>query len=106
MMELYTAYARKHGFFKTLKYKKANRYRFAVLYACFPRTLRKVLLKYSTVLKDFGVKSFLSLTFYKLFGRRKLFFSGVSESLRKLNKGINIAVRPDDIYTSVLREGR
>jgi radical SAM superfamily enzyme YgiQ (UPF0313 family) len=106
MLELFTAYAKKHGFLKTLKVKKANRYRYVLLYACAPRPVRRVLLKYATVLKIFGLKGLFSLLWYKLFGAKKVFFSSVHESLRKINKSAPFPVRADDVYTAVLREGR
>lgn len=92
-LELIVAYIRKHGFFRTLRVKKARRYKYAALYMLFPRPVRKFLLKYMVAAKQFGVKRLPSLILRKLAGRKTAVFSGINASLRQVNKTLPPAAR-------------
>lgn len=104
--ELVVAYIRKHGIIKTLKSKKANRYKYGLIYMTIPKIIRKFLLKYFTIVRYFGLGKLLSFLCRKLFIKKRKYFSNISSSLRTVNKGIPLVIREDDIYTSILREGR
>jgi radical SAM superfamily enzyme YgiQ (UPF0313 family) len=105
-LELIVAYIKKHGLIRTLRRKKANRYKYALIYMILPRPLRKFILKYAVMLATFGAGGTISAIYRKLFKPRKEFFSKVSESLRQINKRSMPPVRPDDIHTHILRLGR
>lgn len=105
-LELIVAYIQKHGLLKTLKHKKANRYRYAAVYMLLPRPVRKLLLKYLSILFAFGLLETLKIVYKCIFIRRKMRFGQIHGSLRKLIKEMPLAVRPDDIFTNVLRDGR
>lgn len=105
-LELIVAYIKKHGIFNVLKHKKANRYKYGLIYMTFPKIIRKFLLKYFTIVRYFGLKNLLSFLCRKLFTKKQKYFANICNSLRAINKSIPSVVREDDIYTSILREGR
>ncbi|PKN01207.1 MAG: hypothetical protein CVU77_06370 [Elusimicrobia bacterium HGW-Elusimicrobia-1] len=105
-LELIVAYIKKHGLIRTLRRKKANRYKYAAIYMLLPARVRKFILKYTIMLSTFGLSGTLATIYRKLFKPRKEFFSKVSESLRQINKRSPMPVRPDDVYTHILRLGR
>ncbi len=85
-MELLCAYLRKHGTLKVLKYKKSRRFYYAAVYGLFPRSIRRFLLKYYTVLRHYGVSGLADLITRKLFHQRPKVYSGTDRSLREINK--------------------
>ncbi|MDD5688009.1 MAG: radical SAM protein [Elusimicrobia bacterium] len=104
-LELVVAYMRKHGILRTLKFKKANRYKYGLIYMIFPRKLRKYLLRYLGIVRYFGFKAIFRVIFKKLSSKKKYYFSNLNKSLREINKSIPITIRKDDIHTTVLRNG-
>ncbi|MEW6556580.1 MAG: hypothetical protein AB1349_04405, partial [Elusimicrobiota bacterium] len=104
-LELIAAYIKKHGIFNILKYKKANRYKYGLIYMTFPKIIRKILLKYLTVIKIFGLTGLFNLFYRKLTIKKTNLFTNINGPLRKITKNIPIAVRQDDVYTVILREG-
>ncbi|PIR18594.1 MAG: hypothetical protein COV48_06655, partial [Elusimicrobia bacterium CG11_big_fil_rev_8_21_14_0_20_64_6] len=106
LLELTTAYMRKHGLLNCLRERKAPRYRYALVYMSFPRPVRRFLLKYLTVLWTFGVSGLASLLYRKAFHPRPNRFAKVANSLRKINLEMSVAVRDDDRNTAILRAGR
>ena len=105
-LELIVAYIKKHGIFKILKYKKANRYKYGLVYMIFPKTIRKFLLKYFIIVKYSNPKVLLSFFYRKLFTRKPKYFAYIKNSLRLYNKNMPISTRSDDLNTFILREGR
>ncbi|OGS08507.1 MAG: hypothetical protein A2270_10965 [Elusimicrobia bacterium RIFOXYA12_FULL_51_18] len=105
-LELITGYIKKHGLFRTLKRKKINRYKYAAIYMLAPAGIRRFLLKYGIMLTSFGLTATISVIYRKIFKKKKPFFSLVRESLREVNKRMELQIRPDDIHTHVLRKGR
>jgi radical SAM superfamily enzyme YgiQ (UPF0313 family) len=106
-LELIVAYIKKHGIFKILKYKKANRYKYGLIYMVFPKAIRKFLLKYFIIIKYFKpIRILLPFFYRKLFTKKPKYFANINDSLRKINKNIPLFPREDDINTFILREGR
>ena len=105
-MELVVAYIKKFGMFNILKYKKANRYKYGLVYMLFPNIVRKFLLKCLTIAKYFGIKRVFYILYKNLFFKKNVCYRNINRSLRKLNQEIELPVRKDDIYTQVLRQGR
>ncbi|MBU2529935.1 MAG: B12-binding domain-containing radical SAM protein [Elusimicrobia bacterium] len=105
-LELIVACIKKHGVFNILKYKKANRYKYGLIYMLFPKIIRKFLLKYLTIVKCFGIKRVFYILYKKIFLKKPVHYGNVNCSLRKLNRKIKLPIRKDDIYTHALRQGR
>ncbi len=106
LLEIVVAYMRKHGIWNTLRHRKAPRYRYALLYMCFPLPVRRFLLQYMIILSTFGVGGLLDLLLRKALRPRKKSFSQVSESLRRIVQMSPLEVREDDRLTFSLRAGR
>jgi len=106
LIELTAAYIKKHGYFKVVLNKNARRYKLVAMYMLMPRILRKNVLKYAYVIKDFGVIGLLFLLYKKLFKKRNSSFNKINGSLKKINEVIRLPIREDDVYTYILRFGR
>jgi len=87
-LELLLAYLRKHGTRAVLKRKQARRFRYAAIYGFFPKPVRKFLLKYYTVLRNYGPGGLLDLLRRKLFVKRPVVYAGIDRSLRLVNKDL------------------
>lgn len=106
-LELLAAYVRKHGCMRVLKYNGTlKRIKCALVYSLFPKTLRKLLLKYMMAMRYFGVGGVVRMLRAGVFGWKEMKFSQVNTSIRRINKGIPLVVREDDPSTGILREGR
>ncbi|MFH1618865.1 MAG: hypothetical protein ABIG11_03080, partial [bacterium] len=104
--ELTAAYIKKHGVFPVLKTKKGKRHKAAAVYMLLPKFIRKIILKYSVMIRYFGLLSPISLILKKIKRKNKYPFSGIDQSLRRIMEGTPKNIRPDDIHTHILREGR
>ncbi|MBN1384048.1 MAG: radical SAM protein [Elusimicrobia bacterium] len=104
--ELITAYIKKHGVINTLKHKKAKRYKYALIYMLFPKTIRKFLLKHLEIIRYFGISRLFYLFYKKIFLKKPSYFGNIGYSLRKFNQKTQLPVRADDKYTDILRQGR
>lgn len=106
-LELIASYIKKHGIWKIIKYKKANRFIYGLIYSMLPRIIRKTLLKYFSVISYFGFINLFKLIFYKnIFKKKKKYFNNIDQSIKKIYKDMPITVREDEKYTYILREGR
>ena len=106
VLELTILYIRKHGILPVLRTKTGKRYKAAVVYMLLPRVIRKIALKYLVMMREFGLFSPIALVLKKTKDRKKYRFSGVDRSLRKIVEELPQNIRPDDIYTHILRKGR
>ena len=108
-LELIAAYIKKFGYINVLKHKKTKKYRAGLIYVVLPRKLRRFLLKYFVLVKDFGVNQLVHIIIkkvIKIFINRKADrFKKVNRSLRKINQEIPLSLREDEVTTAVLREG-
>lgn len=105
-LELLVAYIKKHGIIQILKNKKANRYKYGLIYMTFPKPVRKFLVKYFMIVKVFGLIKLFSVIYKKLFIKKIKKFTDIKDSIRKINKLIPLPIRKDDVHTFILREGR
>jgi len=105
-LELIVGYIKKHGLLGTLKHKKANRYKYAAVYMLAPARIRRFLLKYGIMAASFGLTTMINVICRKIFKKKKPFFSLLRESLRELNKRMELPIRSDEMHTHVLRKGR
>jgi len=105
-LELASAYLRKHGVLRTLRRKKAPRYRYAALYSLAPRPVRRFILKMVCAARYFGPWAPLRILAKRLLSPRPKRFSEVRRPLRELVKENPLPVRDDDRSTHVLRMGR
>lgn len=84
-LELLAAYLGRNGVRRTLAHKKSRRFRRAALYRLLPRPLRRFMLKYFVILRNFGPLGLLSLLMRRAFSPRRTSYSAVARSLRELN---------------------
>jgi radical SAM superfamily enzyme YgiQ (UPF0313 family) len=84
-MELVIAYMRKHGMINILRHRRARRYAYGMVYMLFPKFLRKFILKYLTIIRQFGIRSLVRVIFLKVILDKTSRFSGIDRSLRKVN---------------------
>jgi len=105
-LELTALYIKKHGILPVLRAKTGRRYKAAGLYMLVPRSVRKVVLKYLVMMREFGPLSPLLLALKKLKHKKEPRFSGINRSLRKIVEEMPQKIRPDDIHTYILRKGR
>lgn len=107
-LELIAAHIKKFGYINVLKHKKKKWYRAGLIYILLPRKIRKFLLKYIVLVKDFGVKQLVHTIIkkvIKIFNNKKTErFKQVNRSLRKINREIPLSLREDEVSTAVLRE--
>jgi radical SAM superfamily enzyme YgiQ (UPF0313 family) len=108
-LELMAAYINKFGYINVLTRKKTKQYRAGLIYILLPRKMRKFLLKYVVMVKDFGVNQLVHIIIKKvirMFNNKKAErFKEVNRSLRKINSEIRLSLREDEVSTAVLREG-
>jgi len=107
MGEMLVAYVRKHGVRNIFLKYRTKKFKYALVYGLVPRPVRRTLLKYFVMLKEYGLARSVR-TVYRAWLRRaaKTRFATVSTSLRQVNKTIPLMVREDDLSTAILREGR
>jgi len=107
-LELMVAYIKKFGYLNVLKYKKTKWYRSGLVYILLPKKVRKLLLKYIVLIKDFGFKRLGYIVIkkaVKIFNSKTERFKRINQSLRKINHEIPLLLREDEVSTAVLREG-
>lgn len=84
-LELLAAYLRKNGLRRTLGHKKSRRWRRAAVYGLFPRPLRRFLLKYFVMRRQYGADGVARLLWRKIFSPRRTNYSAIDRSLRLIN---------------------
>ncbi|MBI4656285.1 MAG: radical SAM protein [Elusimicrobia bacterium] len=100
-LELIAAYIEKFGYINVLKHKKTKQYKAGLIYILLPRKMRKFLLKYIVLVKDFGAKGLVHIIIkkvIKIFNNKKAErFKEVNRSLRKINSEIPLSLREDEV---------
>jgi anaerobic magnesium-protoporphyrin IX monomethyl ester cyclase len=88
VLELLSAYLKKHGVIAVLRRKRLKRFYYAALYRLLPKPVRKFLLKYLIIIKHFGIGSLPGLLRRKFFSPRPRRFALADRPLRLINQDL------------------